>query len=121
MQPHYCFRGVKPKLELFLKLAIPFFLAHFFPLSKGGGNLVVMRTWVAEKWAFFTAFLDEVRRVIWLGFRAPPSMCCLWLLGAVAGGFDLKMVCSFVSHAYRFQGVYTLNIPFLPLSAFLSL
>lgn len=67
MQPHYCFRGVKPKLELFLKLAIPFFLAHFFPLSKGGGNLVVMRTWVAEKWASFS-FLgwSEASHTAWV-------------------------------------------------------
>lgn len=121
MQPHYCFRGVKPKLVISEISYTFFFWLISFLSVKVGGNLVVMRTWVAEKWAFFTAFLDEVRQVIWLGFRAPPSMCCLWLLGAVAGGFDLKMVCSFVRHAYRFQGVYTLNIPFLPLLAFLSL
>lgn len=60
MQAHYGFRGFKSKLELFLKLAISFFLAHFFPPGKGvwGGNLIVtVRTWDAGEMGFAHSFL----------------------------------------------------------------
>jgi len=52
-----------------------------------------------EKWSLFTVFLYEGGHATRAQVRKPLNST--WILGVIPGGFELKMVCSCVSHAHR--------------------